>query len=266
MEVHAHSHTAAPDNHRGKKKWTHYFWEFIMLFLAVFCGFLAENKREHIVESHRAKEYAKSLLFDMIEDTKEINGGIIQNTFMIRAFDSCISIGLKNIDKQAVMGRFYYFSRFTTNAYSIDWNKSTLTQLIQSGNLRYFKNKELVNKINKYNAIQSQIISNNDQDYVHRNEISLLRSRLLIPEYYEVFAYIQISEEMIRHLPNAIMDSLMAAWLPLKSGGASVLDEYLNNLMDRKWRNKRYVEELYPKALKITMEIIEMLKKEYDLK
>ena len=33
MEVHAHTHTA-------RKKWTHYFWEFLMLFLAVFCGFL----------------------------------------------------------------------------------------------------------------------------------------------------------------------------------------------------------------------------------
>ena len=40
MEVHAHTQ---PDFHQGKhrKKWTHYFWEFFMLFLAVFCGFLA---------------------------------------------------------------------------------------------------------------------------------------------------------------------------------------------------------------------------------
>ncbi len=30
MEVHHHSHTA-------RKKWTHYFWEFLMLFLAMFC-------------------------------------------------------------------------------------------------------------------------------------------------------------------------------------------------------------------------------------
>lgn len=33
MEVHHHSHTS-------RKKWTHYLWEFLMLFLAVFCGFL----------------------------------------------------------------------------------------------------------------------------------------------------------------------------------------------------------------------------------
>jgi hypothetical protein len=51
MEVHHHAHTA-------RKKWTHYFWEFLMLFVAVFCGFLAENygkllsiKKRHITTS-----------------------------------------------------------------------------------------------------------------------------------------------------------------------------------------------------------------------
>ena len=34
MEVHHHAH------HEGKKNWKSYFWEFLMLFLAVFCGFL----------------------------------------------------------------------------------------------------------------------------------------------------------------------------------------------------------------------------------
>lgn len=33
MEVHAHTHTQ-------RKKWTHYYWEFLMLFPAVFGGFL----------------------------------------------------------------------------------------------------------------------------------------------------------------------------------------------------------------------------------
>ena len=49
MEVHAHTHTA-------RKKWTHYLWEFLMLFLAVFCGFLAEYQLEHKIEKDRAKE------------------------------------------------------------------------------------------------------------------------------------------------------------------------------------------------------------------
>ena len=258
MEVHAHSHSP-------RKKWTHYFWEFLMLFLAVFCGFLAENKREHIVEAQRAKEYAKSLVSDMKEDTVEISGGIIQNTFMIKAFDSCVSIGLKNINTATVPGKFYYFSRFTTNAYSIDWNKSTLIQLIQSGNLRYFKNKELVRKINKYYSLQDRIGSNNEADQLHRNRIIEIRDRLVAARYYEAFAGLSITIEMKRHMADNRIDSLMAQQLSLNPGSSGVMEEYLNNLIDRKWRNKSYVNELYPKALKMAGEIIEMLKEDYNL-
>ena len=46
MEVHHHAHLASGETHTSRKKWTHYLWEFLMLFLAVFCGFLAENQRE----------------------------------------------------------------------------------------------------------------------------------------------------------------------------------------------------------------------------
>ena len=46
MEVHHHSSPAPGGSHTPRKKWTHYFWEFLMLFLAVFCGFLAEYQLE----------------------------------------------------------------------------------------------------------------------------------------------------------------------------------------------------------------------------
>jgi hypothetical protein len=256
MEVHAHTHTP-------RKKWTHYFWEFLMLFLAVFCGFLAENQREHYVESLRAKEYAKSLLSDMKEDTTEIGGGIRQNIFMISTFDSCISIGSKNIDKPTVPGKFYYYCRFSTNGYAIDWNRSTLTQLIQSGNLRYLKNKDMVNKINKYHALQGIISTNNETDNLIRNKIIEIRSRLLAVRYYEAFALLDISKEMKGHIPDPIVDSLMLQQLSLKTGSVGILEEFLNHLLDRKWRNKRFVEDLYPEALKAGSEIIEMLKMEY---
>ena len=57
MEVHHHSHTADPGLHPGRKKWTHYFREFLMLFLAVFCGFFAEYHLEHKIEKERARQY-----------------------------------------------------------------------------------------------------------------------------------------------------------------------------------------------------------------
>ena len=65
MEVHHHAHTA-------RKKWTHYFWEFLMLFLAVFCGFLAEYKLEHVIEHQRELKYVKSLIQDLKADTASL--------------------------------------------------------------------------------------------------------------------------------------------------------------------------------------------------
>ena len=35
MDVHHHTHS--PDSYRERKKWTHYLWEFLMLFLVICC-------------------------------------------------------------------------------------------------------------------------------------------------------------------------------------------------------------------------------------
>lgn len=51
MEVHTHTE---------RKRWTHYLWEFLMLFLAVTLGFFVENQREHYVEHQRAQVYMQS--------------------------------------------------------------------------------------------------------------------------------------------------------------------------------------------------------------
>ncbi|HSR39881.1 MAG TPA: hypothetical protein VLL95_13285 [Phnomibacter sp.] len=51
VEVHHHAH-----HDHGKKSWKSYFWEFLMLFLAVFCEFLAECQREHKLEKERGRQ------------------------------------------------------------------------------------------------------------------------------------------------------------------------------------------------------------------
>ena len=43
MEVHKHPHHVT-----HKKKWVEYVLEFVMLFFAVFLGFIAENIREDL--------------------------------------------------------------------------------------------------------------------------------------------------------------------------------------------------------------------------
>ena len=70
MEVHHHAHDPAAPHH--KKNWKSYFWEFLMLFLAVFCGFLAEYKLEHVIEHQRELKYVKSLIQDLKADTASL--------------------------------------------------------------------------------------------------------------------------------------------------------------------------------------------------
>ena len=62
MEVHNHAH------HGGRKNWKSYFWEFVMLFLAVYWGFLAEYQLEHVIEHELEKQYMQSfyMIFQMI--------------------------------------------------------------------------------------------------------------------------------------------------------------------------------------------------------
>ncbi|MEJ7674926.1 MAG: hypothetical protein WKF59_20060 [Chitinophagaceae bacterium] len=40
-----------------------------MLFLAVFCGFLAEYQLEHVIEHQKENKYAKLLLSDLRADS-----------------------------------------------------------------------------------------------------------------------------------------------------------------------------------------------------
>ena len=139
MEVHAHTHTP-------RKKWTHYFWEFLMLFLAVFCGFLAEYQLEHTLEQQRAKEFAKSLVQDLQSDTTAINVQKKSSEIFITITDS-----LLNLSKRKLEGRdatqFSFYTRFMYWTVPLTWNRATFEQIKNSGSLRYFKNYQLLEKL-----------------------------------------------------------------------------------------------------------------------
>ena len=256
MEVHHHAHSA-------RKKWTHYFWEFLMLFLAVFCGFLAENQREHYVEAHRARDYAKSLLSDLSLDTSELRRGTEQSLQVIAAIDSIVSISTKLNSQKAVPGAFYFYSSLVFYSFQVDWGRSTIDQLIQSGNLRYFKNKELVKMINNYYYMGGIITSQNRMDAQQRDKITEIRNSILLSKYYPLFAQQpDPGGNLILH-PN---DSLNKRGFALQENGEKQIDRYINHLLDRKARLVNIVGSYYPVTNNIGLEIIKTIKAEYKLK
>jgi len=141
MEVHQHAHT-------DRKKWTHYFWEFLMLFLAVFAGFLAENQREHMIENKRAKQFALSLLSDMKSDTAALNTAIDIGNKKVEAIDSLI-VQIEKPKEKWKDTLIYFYTGIAGRVRPFEHNSGTYEQMKASGSLRYFK-QGLADLLNKY--------------------------------------------------------------------------------------------------------------------
>jgi hypothetical protein len=163
MEVHSHTHTE-------RKKWTHYLWEFLMLFLAVFCGFLAENQREHYMERKKEKEYVRSIIEDLKSDTAWLNEYLKDQRYSINAFDSVTLLLSQNNRNELGQQRLYLLARVALrysdfpriNDYAYDQMKS-------SGNLRLIHKQNIADSISKY--------------YFQLKEITLIGSQLLLRHY-----------------------------------------------------------------------------------
>lgn len=145
MEVHHHSHGS-----HGKKTWKSYFWEFLMLFLAVFCGSLAEYQLEHKIEHDREKVYIQSMIEDLETDTANLNKSLESFKKQEKNFDTLLNLFSKlgngynhtlrsNLD--AIIG---YKDFFPTDR--------TLEQLKSSGNMRLIRSKTAADGIMFYDA------------------------------------------------------------------------------------------------------------------
>ena len=145
MEVHHHSHSS-------RKKWTHYFWEFIMLFLAVFCGFLAENLREHKIENDKETQFMQSLVRDIKKDILQGDSLHIQN---LRSQKVCDSLLVLLSGKEINNNSYPAYSLWLSVSGFIDFipNDGTIQQLKNSGGLRLVRKQDVVDRLMDYNKV-----------------------------------------------------------------------------------------------------------------
>ena len=159
MEVHAHTHTE-------RKKWTHYLWEFLMLFLAVFCGFLAENFREHQVEHQREKQYMISMTEDLKADTNLLSNNIDsrqQRDVMLDSLMLLLSSGNTKENGNSI----YYYSRFVSPPIYFFPNDRTIQQLKSTGSLRLISKMQVSDGIMAYDRkMRQQIFEYTDEQQV----------------------------------------------------------------------------------------------------
>jgi hypothetical protein len=142
MEVHAHTHTA-------RKKWTHYFWEFLMLFLAVFCGFFAEYQLEHKIEKDKERQYIYSLLEDLYEDTVALITTINEFDGHLKRNDTLIKLLTSN-DVKNHSGDLYYLGRRASRSVRLALHDFTIQQMKSSGGFRLIRNQKVSKAIIEY--------------------------------------------------------------------------------------------------------------------
>lgn len=150
MEVHHHAHNPAEQHH--KKNWKSYFWEFLMLFLAVFCGFLAEYQLEHKIERDRGKQYILSFYEDLKIDSTHFNR--ICNNFekkitVLQSMSQCYDSILRN---QSSTNCLCTIMPNSNSFVDMTYTDRTLAQLKNAGGLRLL-NKEDADKIILYDNL-----------------------------------------------------------------------------------------------------------------
>ena len=134
MEVHHPSHA------HGKINWRTYVWEFLMLFLAVFSGFLAEYQLEHKVERNREKQYIESMVQDINEDNEKMRIEIDRNNKKITGIDSLLNNIYATPYSDSSLKIMYHLNDYLHFRAEVLFTKRTITQLKNSGGLRLIRN------------------------------------------------------------------------------------------------------------------------------
>jgi hypothetical protein len=242
MEVH-HSQTVPIAI--GRKKWTHYFWEFLMLFLAVFCGFLAEYQLEHVIEHRREKEYMRSMVEDLQQDTTEINRAVSVISGYGNYSDSLLSL-LESFDKNdRNQLKKIYTLHYSIAAELASLSQRTIAQLKNSGGMRLIRKKNVADSITLYDT-KTQYLSAIFKSYDEISSETLKSGTAIFDNKY------------IRH-------GFKTGPLSLLSYEAPVIRKYANYLYTFQAVGSYYINYLgQQKALAI--KLAELIKKEYHLK
>jgi hypothetical protein len=245
MEVHSHTHTP-------RKKWTHYFWEFLMLFLAVFCGFLAEYQLEHKIERDREKKFIQTFIEDLKFDTASINKNLLFRKTKGDQIDSLIEL----LSEQKIKGyenELYYLGRMLVRTNRFQSNDRTVTQLKFSGSMRLIRNENAADSIIAYQKLVDIILTNQEDDRIERRAADPLLTRMFDPFVFN---------KMLDDFNNIIKPDNNP---PLRSYDVSVQQDLAYCINQIKGSNiiiKTRLELLNEKA----KNTIEFLRNEYHLK
>ncbi|MDB5223366.1 MAG: hypothetical protein JWN83_2033 [Chitinophagaceae bacterium] len=249
MEVHKHPHHVT-----HKKKWTEYLLEFFMLFLAVFLGFVAENVRENIVEHERESQYMKSFVYDLKNDTANLNEGFPRKDGRMKAIDSVFLYFQTNPNTDIVPGSVLRFMRRSLWDRHYRRNSTTIDQLKNAGGLRLIRKNHIADSIAAYDLLWQRAefwregyitLQEKGKDLVHK----IVNANELL-SYYRLQPMFRVDRNIVDTVKVRI--------------NKTYLNEFLNFLSDQKITTSQD-KEGYQNIEKSAEKLIALIKNEYRL-
>lgn len=246
MEVHKHPHDV-----KHKKKWKEYLLEFLMIFFAVFLGFLAENKREEIIEHSRAREFAVGLVASLNADMGQFN---FLRGFRIKRNelkDSLLNVlskppnpeydsSLHRLISQGLTSQVYYVA--------VD---ATWQEMKSAGALRYIK-REVANSLVEYYAYISELIRLESIEATELKDLTPTLFTFLNADYL----YARRSNKPFSGLKKILR-------LKEEPEARNLLFNWVLHFRDV---SKDMEQNRYEKSLKQAIDLVQLIKREYHLR
>jgi hypothetical protein len=246
MEVHHHTH-----HDHGKRNWKSYFWEFLMLFLAVFCGFLAEYQLEHKIEKDRERKFITLLSNDLQSDIDSIAAIRIHRIERTEQADSLRTL-LNNGTYKEHGADVYYWGRNISRRRFFLSADGTMQQLKNSGGLRLVHNKEIIQKIIAYDVTYRAYLRQLDTEMELITVYRDVAGRVFDGAVFQTISTINIANRPVGN--PQLFDA--------SPGAVNELSNRLNYLLGSQYRLSQLLDDLNFKAT----ELLALIKNEYHLK
>jgi hypothetical protein len=244
MEVHHHPEV-------GKKSFKEYLLEGLMIFLAVTMGFFAESYREHINNKEKERSYIISLVNNLKDDTANMNVAIRVNQKKMKGLDTLLMLSSSDMtspsDRKLLYGSLGNISEYS----QYGSNDAAMMQLKYSGGLQYIRRDHVADSIAAYDQLTRSIATAEaPYDKSINDAIDAMGELLVFTEKKDSAVYTG------RDRPDK--------QFPLLTNDPKTLKIFFNKVyLERGW-TVNYIRNL-KKGIPVTISLIELLKKEYDL-
>jgi len=244
MDVHSHHPHHAPG-----KKFSHYLYEFLMLFLAVFCGFLAEYNLEHVIEHQKGTQYLHSLQEDIQVDTAKLSIIITEFEQKRSGLDSLLR-AIQGVSDLYNSNGLYNYVKYTTDYPDFIYTDRTMQQLKNAGGLRMIDDKETTNRIVMYDASIRRLLLT-EQLELNPNQQSVK------PLTISIFDFSRIPD-----FENKFLSGRFDNNIPLLTNDKKLLKQYYNEIWIMKRKVGQHARNL-AEAKIAAVQLLRFLKENY---